>query len=79
MKITAHKGQNGKVGVLGGSEEYTGAPFYSAVTALRTGSDLSHIFTPDQSALTPIKCYTPEIIVHLAKTPQDLMKWAPAL
>lgn len=71
---------NGKVGVLGGSEEYTGAPYYAAVSALRSGADLSHIFTPSEAALIPIKCYSPEIIVHLASSPQDqLFKWLPAL
>jgi ATP-dependent NAD(P)H-hydrate dehydratase len=58
-----YKGNSGKVVVIGGSVEYTGAPFYAAVSALRSGSDLSHIFCPSE-AMTPIKCYSPEIIVH---------------
>jgi ATP-dependent NAD(P)H-hydrate dehydratase len=39
-----YKGQAGKVGVLGGCREYTGAPFFAAMTALRVGADLSHCF-----------------------------------
>lgn len=29
-------GQGGKVGVLGGSFEYTGAPYYAGISALKT-------------------------------------------
>jgi len=32
---TSHKGQSGRIGVLGGCEEYTGAPFFAAMSALR--------------------------------------------
>lgn len=61
--LKQYKGNCGKVAVIGGSEEYTGAPYYAAIAALRTGADLSHVFCPPQ-ALTPIKCYSPEVIVH---------------
>jgi ATP-dependent NAD(P)H-hydrate dehydratase len=61
--LTQYKGNCGKVAVVGGSAEYTGAPYYAAVAALRTGSDLAHVFCPLE-ALIPIKCYSPEIIVH---------------
>lgn len=30
-----HKGQNGKVGVIGGSFEYTGAPYYVAMSVIK--------------------------------------------
>jgi len=58
-----HKGQCGKVGVLGGCREYTGAPYYAGIAALKTGCDLSHIFCAE-SAATAIKAYSPELIVH---------------
>lgn len=29
------KGDNGKIGVIGGSTEYTGAPYFAAITALK--------------------------------------------
>lgn len=29
-----YKGNNGKIGVIGGCEEYTGAPYYSGISAL---------------------------------------------
>ncbi|PSH00484.1 MAG: hypothetical protein BRC30_03280, partial [Nanohaloarchaea archaeon SW_7_46_7] len=38
-----HKGQNGKVLVIGGSGKYTGAPALSARAALRSGADLVKI------------------------------------
>jgi len=31
-----HKGQCGRIGVVGGSLEYTGAPYFAALSALRT-------------------------------------------
>lgn len=65
--------------MLGGSQEYTGAPFYAAISALRSGADLSHIFTPSSQALVPLKSYSPEIIVHEAAQPQDLISWQQAL
>lgn len=57
------KGAAGKVAVLGGCAEYTGAPFYAAIAALKTGADLAHVFCQDDAA-TPIKAYSPELIVH---------------
>jgi ATP-dependent NAD(P)H-hydrate dehydratase len=57
------KGEKGIVGVIGGSTDYTGAPFFSAISALRTGADMVHVFC-DESASTAIKSYSPECIVH---------------
>ena len=68
---TKYKGQNGKVAVFGGSEKYTGAPYYAAMSALRAGADLSHVITPVESAVAPIKGYSPELIVHWIKEPAD--------
>jgi len=58
-----HKGQQGRVGVVGGSFEYTGAPFYAGVSSLKTGADLCHLFCVEEAAV-PIKSYSPELIVH---------------
>lgn len=57
------KGDNGNIGIIGGSYEYTGAPYYAAISALKVGADLVHIFC-SKSAAVPIKTYSPEIIVH---------------
>lgn len=39
-----HKGSAGKVAVVGGCREYTGAPFFSAYSALKLGADIAHVF-----------------------------------
>ncbi|KAJ0398781.1 hypothetical protein ATCC90586_001305 [Pythium insidiosum] len=57
------KGQHGRVGIVGGSFEYTGAPYYAGISALKTGADLAHIFCTREAAI-PIKSYSPELIVH---------------
>eukprot|EP00850_Spirogloea_muscicola_P027073 SM015298S01687 [mRNA] locus=s15298:34:297:- [translate_table: standard] len=59
----AHKGQSGKVAVVGGCREYTGAPFFAAMAALKLGADLSHVFCA-AAAAPVIKAYSPELIVH---------------
>lgn len=33
----------GRIGVLGGSGDYSGAPFFSAFGAMRFGADLAHV------------------------------------
>lgn len=58
-----YKGQAGKIAVIGGCREYTGAPYFSAISALRVGADLSHVFCTEGAA-TVIKSYSPELIVH---------------
>ncbi|CAO1606334.1 hypothetical protein XANCAGTX0491_009831 [Xanthoria calcicola] len=35
-----HKGMLGRVAVIGGSENYTGAPYFSAMASARLGADL---------------------------------------
>ena len=57
-----HKGSMGRVGVIGGSKDYSGAPYYAAVSALKFGADLSWVFC-SQMASTPIKSYSPELMV----------------
>lgn len=57
-----HKGSCGRVAVVGGSVEYTGAPFYSATAALKVGADLMFVLTSQEASL-PIKCYGPELMV----------------
>lgn len=60
---SAYKGQAGKVAVIGGCLEYTGAPYFAAISAMKLGADLSHIFC-ETSAAIPIKSYSPDLIVH---------------
>ncbi|KAF9530476.1 H-hydrate dehydratase [Crepidotus variabilis] len=59
-----HKGQSvGRVGVLGGALDYTGAPFFAAMSAQRFGVDLSHVIC-SPTAAGAIKSYSPDLIVH---------------
>ncbi|KAG5887141.1 hypothetical protein JTB14_024250 [Gonioctena quinquepunctata] len=57
-----HKGQAGRIGVFGGSLEYTGAPYFSSISALKVGADLAYVFC-NKEAATVIKSYSPELIV----------------
>jgi ATP-dependent NAD(P)H-hydrate dehydratase len=61
-KDNLRKGQCGKIGVLGGSKEYTGAPYFAAISSLKVGADLAYVFTTAEASL-PIKSYSPELIV----------------
>ncbi|XP_024175518.1 ATP-dependent (S)-NAD(P)H-hydrate dehydratase [Rosa chinensis] len=58
-----HKGQAGNIAVIGGCREYTGAPYFAAISALKIGADLSHVFCT-RDAASVIKSYSPELIVH---------------
>ena len=57
------KGQAGKIAVVGGCAEYTGAPYFAAISALRVGADLAHVFCATAAAPV-IKAYSPELIGH---------------
>lgn len=63
IQQSLHKGQAGRIGVIGGCEEYTGAPYYAAMASLRAGCDLAHVFC-NQQAAPVIKSYSPDLIVH---------------
>ena len=63
LSHSLHKGQCGRIGIIGGSKEYTGAPYLSAISALRTGADIVHVFC-SPSAATVIKSFSPDLVVH---------------
>ncbi|MBE5752592.1 MAG: NAD(P)H-hydrate dehydratase [Clostridiales bacterium] len=46
-KRNSHKGSFGKVAVVGGSLKYTGAPYLSALSALRSGVGYTALFVPN--------------------------------
>lgn len=58
-----HKGSHGRIGVVGGSPVYAGAPFYAAMAVLRAGGDLSYVYA-DKEAASVIKGYSPELMVE---------------
>lgn len=62
LTFDSHKGSSGRVGILGGSAQYTGAPYYAAMASLKAGADLAYIFCAEEAAL-PIKSYSPELMV----------------
>ncbi|KAF9879696.1 hypothetical protein CkaCkLH20_02507 [Colletotrichum karsti] len=67
-----HKGQLGRVAVLGGSVDYTGAPYFSAMASARLGCDMSHVICTPGAAAT-IKTYSPNLMVHplMRQSPSD--------
>lgn len=63
LDSSMHKGQCGRVAVFGGCALYTGAPYFAAISALKAGADLVHVFC-EAGAGSVIKGYSPELIVH---------------
>jgi hydroxyethylthiazole kinase-like uncharacterized protein yjeF len=61
-KPDAHKGDAGRVLVIGGGP-YTGAPAFTGMAAMRSGVDLVFVATPEPAAL-PVAVYSPNLIVH---------------
>lgn len=69
LESSMHKGQAGRLAIIGGSQEYTGAPYYSAMSTLRCGGDLAFVFCGNEKASQPIKSYSPELIVYSSILP----------
>jgi len=57
----SHKGQYGRLLVIGGSEIYSGAPTLVALAAYRTGVDLVNVAAPEKAAQS-IASFSPSII-----------------
>ncbi|PLB34968.1 ATP-dependent (S)-NAD(P)H-hydrate dehydratase [Aspergillus candidus] len=68
-----HKGQHGRVAVIGGCADYTGAPYFSSMASARLGCDMSHVIC-QQSAATVIKSYSPNLMVHPFLASSDTVK-----
>ena len=62
-KKNSHKGENGYVLIIGGSESYVGAVILAGLGALRSGCDSVTIAAPDKVAWT-INRYSPDLITH---------------
>lgn len=63
LNANFHKGMAGIITVIGGSADYTGAPYFACHAAAVTGADLSHVVC-ERRAATVIKSYTPDLMVH---------------
>jgi len=73
-----HKGQHGRLAVVGGSKDYTGAPYYAGMAALQAGAELVYILTAEEACI-PIKSYSPELMVSPFYSAQAIAaeeKWA---
>jgi len=57
----AHKGDFGRVLVIGGSEVYSGAPTLVSLAAMRTGVDIVYLAAPAKTALA-ISSMSPDLI-----------------
>ncbi|CAF0791523.1 unnamed protein product [Rotaria sp. Silwood1] len=77
LLFDTHKGEAGRIGVVGGSEEYTGAPIFASMAAFRTGADLVHVFCAKNAAI-PIKSFSPDLIDSKSFS-DDIGKWLPRL
>lgn len=71
----SHKGQNGRVVIVGGSRDYSGAPAIAALSALKSGVDLAVVACPDVVS-SSIRSYSPDLIVKSLPddfiTPKDV-------
>ncbi len=61
--IYSHKGDFGRVLIIGGSKYYSGAPALAALAALNTGVDLTFIFCPEEIS-NVLRGYSPNLIVR---------------
>lgn len=59
----SHKGDNGKVLIVGGSENYYGAPVLAGLGALRAGADLVYLMVPEGNFEATRSLY-PDFIVR---------------
>ena len=65
-KIDNYKGQFGKILIIGGSKDYSGAPAYASLAAINFGCDLVITYTPSAVG-DVIKSYSPNLIVRSSK------------
>ncbi len=59
--LESHKGDFGRLLIIGGSETYVGAPAMAGLAALRTGLDLAFIASPEKTAYS-ISSISPNLI-----------------
>lgn len=71
----SHKGDNGRVLIIGGSQDYAGAPALAAIAALRAGCDIAVVAAPEKVAWA-INAVSPDIITK--KLPGEHFRMAHA-
>jgi hydroxyethylthiazole kinase-like uncharacterized protein yjeF len=70
-----HKGLTGRVAILAGSNEYTGAAVLSASGALRGGAGLVTLFVPQAAETTIATKCPPEVIVRGVSDPREILEF----
>jgi NAD(P)H-hydrate epimerase len=65
-KKWSHKGDFGKLLIIGGGNKYSGSPALAALAAYRTGVDLVTVAAPGRAA-NIIASFSPDIITHPLK------------
>lgn len=58
-----YKGVRGRIGIVGGSRDYAGAPYFASISAMRLGADLAYVIC-SKDASSVIKNYSPDLIVN---------------
>ncbi len=77
--LTAHKGDFGRLLVIGGNEVFSGAPTLVSLAALRTGTDIVYLAAPERTAIA-ISSMSPNLITiklegdHLNSCNLDTLK-----
>ncbi|MFX1389780.1 MAG: NAD(P)H-hydrate dehydratase, partial [Promethearchaeota archaeon] len=84
-KKETHKGEFGKILIIGGSKNYSGAPAYCSLAAINFGIDLVITFVPRVVA-DVLRSYSPNMIIRSSKGDwlntnsleelTDLIEWA---
>ncbi|MFX1310264.1 MAG: NAD(P)H-hydrate epimerase, partial [Promethearchaeota archaeon] len=87
-KVDVHKGEFGKILIIGGSKNYSGAPAYSSLTGINFGIDLVITYVPEVIA-DVLRSFSPNMIVRSKKGNwlnikaleeiTELIKWADAI
>ncbi|RME55224.1 NAD(P)H-hydrate dehydratase [Candidatus Woesearchaeota archaeon] len=65
-KLSSHKGDNGKLLIIGGSKDYIGALCLAGIAALRSGVDVVTIAAPEKVAWA-VNCLSPDLITFKLK------------
>lgn len=63
LSYNLKKGECGTIAIFGGCVMFTGSAYFAAISALKSGSDLVHVFCEKEAGPT-LMSYSAELIVH---------------